>query len=212
MSDDTPKDPFRADILERIKSIQESRKDSHEVYSRIGKIEQEQAAIVQALKSVQTTLSGLADKVTNIQDGNRTNWGTLAAWASVVVAIMVYHGNITMQPISEMSKIRHDMQQEDIEKLDKVLHREMKLIDQENQIRLDGLEKILQREIHLTKGISDERIKGIEKRLERVEGHTRELGHPDVQTEVLKQLKGRIDVIDLNHREGLRERYDSDSQ
>lgn len=92
----------------------ERRASTDDIFKRLSVVEQDTATLSANVVNLTHAIESLASDIRSIKDNNKTNWGTLAAWASVIVAVMVYHNNLAVIPIkencreikSEISRIR----------------------------------------------------------------------------------------------------------
>jgi hypothetical protein len=92
----------------------ERRASTDDIFKRLSVVEQDTATLSANVVNLTHAIESLAGDIRSIKDNNKTNWGTLAAWASVIVAVMVYHNNLAVIPIkencreikSEISRIR----------------------------------------------------------------------------------------------------------
>lgn len=79
-----------------------------DVYKQIGIIEKDNAKTGTRLDNIESALIAIQRTINEIRDGSRTNWGVLASWATVVVAVMIYHSSLTVQPLAdEMLRLRY---------------------------------------------------------------------------------------------------------
>lgn len=135
-----------------------------QLYTRIGALEQDTASMSADIKHMAQIVNTLGVKIDSLITGNKTQWGVLATWASVVVAVMIYHSSLATQPIQQridvISKELSDVEDKAEnyrERLDDVLQREMR-----------DLDTALQREIHLNKAHLEEKINSIEKEINQI--------------------------------------------
>lgn len=67
------------------------------VETRLGKVEQEVASVKTDVRYIRSALDTMADNQRDSNKNNKTNWGTLAAWAAVILALASYHTNLSNQ-------------------------------------------------------------------------------------------------------------------
>lgn len=76
--------------------------DNHKPYThlehRVGTVEQELAGLKTDIAYIRDQLSGLASSLSNMTGNMRTNWGTMAAWAAVLVGFMIFYQNLASKP------------------------------------------------------------------------------------------------------------------
>jgi hypothetical protein len=80
-----------------------------DIPKRVGIVEQELTGLKVGLDNIASQLSDLGNVVRNMASSAKTNWGTLAAWATVIIAAILYHNSIVMDPVNTMLE-RHEAQ------------------------------------------------------------------------------------------------------
>lgn len=80
----------------------------NDVNSRITGVEHEVTALKTDLAGVKSDVSFIRSQLEAIGQaiqqaaaGSKTNWGTLAGWAAVIISIMVYHNSLALDPIKD---------------------------------------------------------------------------------------------------------------
>lgn len=69
---------------------------------RIGLVEQEMSAVKVSLQNITHQLGDLSNTMKNMVSSSRTNWTTLATWASVLLAFVIYHSSLIMEPVNKI--------------------------------------------------------------------------------------------------------------
>lgn len=178
------------------------------LFRRLGKLEQENASIVTNLENLTKAVTNLAHDVQSIKDGTRTNWGVLASWASVVVAIMVYHSNMLISPLKESFKdhteleghtqalILHAKTDERLKELKEATMRTesrmdkmLNTLDSNLQREMRDLDSVLQREIQLNDESIRQKVIGLE-------GIIRERTNNRFTAKEAEQMEKRIDILE----------------
>lgn len=144
--------------------------ESNQIYKRLGHLEKENASIVTSLESLTQSVNSLVVDVRGIKAGGKTNWGMLASWASVIIAVMVYHGNLTVSPLYKSI---------------------------EHHIDLEGHPQALVQHEKATGRIKSN-TKEVDMLRKNLTIHSKELGHPHLQTERVSQLEKRLEAILLD--------------
>jgi hypothetical protein len=189
------------------------------IHHRLGMLEQENASINSDIKNIVSAVRDLASDVKAIKDGSRTNWGMLAAWATVIIAIMVYHSSLTMEPLKHALEDheswkahpfvleRHAKTEERSKRfenklieLDIDLQREMRDVAKVNEVTIKSLDTMLQREIRLINATTLENISAVSDRVsnleESIHHHQNTNGHPYLQEKMLESIEKRLERLE----------------
>lgn len=177
---------------------------------------------VQGLYTKFDKLAGdITDQFRKISSDRKTNWGTMAAWASVIILLMTTLGTLTVMPITEVL----NRQQSAIEKvadtvsahrledghkpviqrviaiektaetLDITLQREMRLLDERIHATMEAevrrLDTVLQREMRLLVDTANKDTEALRDRLNRIEARW----DSDIH-KFLDGTKARLDQVD----------------
>jgi len=105
---------------------------------RVGNVEQEITGLKVGMENLINQVSELANVVRNMANATKTNWATLATWAAVVLATMVYHSDLVMVPLRNNLVEQKENVSERLEMLDVAIKRELDLRDQLEQIRIQN--------------------------------------------------------------------------
>jgi hypothetical protein len=112
--------------------------EDHSIDSqRLSHLETEVASIKTTVYSQNKKLEGIEkglDKISDKVAAKSTDWKTLAAWASLILGLTIYHGNLTLKPINSS-----------INTLDSTLQRDMRLLDEINAVKLESIYKDVKR-------------------------------------------------------------------
>jgi len=121
-----------------------------DIYSRLGKVEQENAAIISTLSAIQKGMGDLSAEVKNIQRSNHTDWKTIFSGLSILVIILGGFVVLTTNPINhniqdeaeEILRIRSwkDTMETTIPKLENDINWLEKTIDTKVADRFTGAE------------------------------------------------------------------------
>ena len=151
--------------------------------------------IDKALEHQTHALNSIATKLSN----RGTDWKMLASWASVLIALMTVIGGMAMLPMRERvlslestsSKFvqmfhdhelkdahpvmieRVDRLEKDLEKLDIVLQREMRLLDDVASERVEKLDVVLQRELQLNDEIIKKELSSLKGQIKNIKDSQR---------------------------------------
>lgn len=124
-------------------------KVSAQLTSRVGRLERDVTALGANVESLTASVEKLNANVQHLSEtvsqSTKADWKTLAAWASVVIAVVVYHGDLSLKPLDLSFR---DITAE-VKQLDEVLQREMRLLDATSEAKIEHLDKTLQREMRL---------------------------------------------------------------
>ena len=129
------------------------------VDNRLMVVEKEVSGIKVGLIGIQDQLSALSNTINSMANASKTNWSTLAAWATVIMATVLYHSSIVLEPV----KILINKQETDLSKLTS-WHHTVSLKSVEDRVR------------------AEERIWFLEKEINKLGGGTNERTHPTVQS------------------------------
>ena len=66
---------------------------------RIAEIEQDVAGLQVSVSATLRKIDEQTGTLNKIVDGSQTNWQTLAAWATVMLGVMIYHGQLVNEPL-----------------------------------------------------------------------------------------------------------------
>lgn len=69
--------------------------------TRLDHLEHSVAEFGTRLASVETNIAYIKTYVERSDNNSRTNWGTMAAWAGVILSVVLYHANLTVSPLKE---------------------------------------------------------------------------------------------------------------
>jgi len=130
-----------------------------DLYGRIGQLEVEVSGIKTDVHHLRGEMGHIGEAIGKLSDklaNNKTDWKMLAAWASVILAIMVYHGELVITPIENQ-----------ITQMDITLQREMRLLDGALEQKAHSLDTQLQREMRLLDDIMLSRLKRLEETAKR---------------------------------------------
>lgn len=101
--------------------LQPSRQDLNK---RLGHVENTLASITSTMEAIGRNVDKLSDAVSILNNNNKTNWSTLAAWASVLMMIggvyqymaskpneisIQYHERFINHNMQEIDRLRNDM-------------------------------------------------------------------------------------------------------
>lgn len=101
--------------------LQPSRQD---LSKRLGHVENTLASITSTMEAIGRNVDKLSDAVSILNNNNKTNWSTLAAWASVLMMIggvyqymaskpneisIQYHERFINRNMQEIDRLRNDM-------------------------------------------------------------------------------------------------------
>lgn len=120
------------------------------------------------LDRIEKGIEGIADKM---GERSRTNWGTLAAWAAVIIAVMGLYSSGYVRDLGEQAGRLESLQEREIQnttdlaRANEVLSRHDKLIldiDTMLQREMRLLDEVLQREIHLNRQLVERDIGRLE--------------------------------------------------
>lgn len=126
------------------------KEDTSQIYSRIGKIEQEQASILTSIQSMSSAITNLASEVKSLTNAGKTNWSVLASWSAVIIALMTAVGSLAINPIKESVMYNKLERKEAVKEQQEV-----------TKLYLDQLEKSLRRELELTTEIIEKEIEAL---------------------------------------------------
>lgn len=171
-----------------------SRSDSF-IFNRFNELEREVAGISTAVRGIEDQYHSLIRVVENLRNdfrtGSQTDWKTVIAAIALIVTI----GALALAPVyqstREISAYQKQIQNElrrhkendghrpmtqrvkaleaGVDKLDNVLQREMRLLDQESIDRIQYLEKILHREIQSSNELMEQRLLALDRIVQRIE-------------------------------------------
>jgi len=108
---------------------------------RVGNVEQKITGLEVGMENLIGQVSELANVVRNMASASRTNWATLATWAAVVLAAMVYHSDLVMAPLRDNIIENKTVTAERFEMMEMAIQRELKLRDELEQVRLQTIER-----------------------------------------------------------------------
>jgi hypothetical protein len=122
--------------------------------SEFKKLYDDVAELQAEMRGLRVELNSQSDKMTEISStlhavaaASKTNWGTLAAWATVIVGAMVFYTNLSREPLAqsvrqakELALIYYQQQADKVEDLDAVLQREMRQLDDTIDERIQSLD------------------------------------------------------------------------
>lgn len=141
--------------------------DENSTNKRIAHLEAQFTGVSTRLDGLEHSVEHLASSITKLTDvvtSRGTDWKALASWASVILAISIAIGSLSIQPLHQRIVELVQWQEDTIkdrwtktdqnrfeDKFDVILQREMRLLDE-----------ILQREMKLADGIIEEKVKAVE--------------------------------------------------
>ena len=179
------------------------------VYDRIGKIEAEQASISTSIDQLSSSIKEIAGKINEMQNNTRTDWGILAGWATVILAIVGMMGaGFIHQPMAQMEKIQSKLAEDFAAHVSIDGHGVMIERTKNLEGRIVDLDTVLQREMRLLDNKIDAHIEAINERMTAtnsiVEGQLLETR--DAIAELRERVKGNevllmetsIDVDDIS--------------
>lgn len=155
--------------------------------ARLGTLETKVASIGTEVHHLRGEISNIGNAIRSLNDkvsSKGTDWKTLAAWASVLLGVMVYHGRLAMQPV----ELR-------INESYRTLSSESILRDSAQQKEIKALQdKLLDKvqDIHRLQDKTDERIHRLHVKINE---HVFD-GHPErveARVEALKELLERVE-------------------
>lgn len=136
------------------------------VEHEVGRVREQLARFSTQLKHVDDTLASISEGMTTITKTMHarsvTDWKTLAAWAGVVLMVLVLYTNLNLLPLKERQiEIRTDM---------------TTLLSTIRSVQADRVEELKQHEREaLERGRYQEKVDQAERRLEELEEMVREL-------------------------------------
>lgn len=166
--------------------------------SRVSSLETELkhygAQLARLSEEMQAGFRRQAQALDDLGRRSQTNWGTLATWTGVIVGAMSLLGSLALSPVRER-----------VERLDGLLQREMRQLDQVQNERITASDHSLQREIERidrTRQASYAHLNELLAKLEkRFEKHAALADHPlgvvvqikELERE-LKRIESRLDA------------------
>lgn len=172
--------------------------DESKLESRVTGLERDVQNLAKLVKGLAEDSHALATKIDEslnaMRRDSRTNWGTLASWAAVVIAFISAIGYLAIDPIRYLAvetardfrahemmeghptavalmknlEKRYDeiitQQATQIAGLDTALQREMRDLDTQSQLKIEALDKSVQKELSLVRELYSERLKCLERR------------------------------------------------
>lgn len=84
--------------------------------NRLLEVEHGLSDVKTTVASMQSDITYIKRHVENAEVKSQTNWGTLAGWASVILAIVLYHSNLINEPLSTKIQSHDEQFQELLEK------------------------------------------------------------------------------------------------